>query len=697
MTFSFSFQFDTQEIINCLCKGIKSGESYPPPVRIFAMSLHYLSPRAYNYVRDKFHTNLPHEQTIRQWYRNSDLDASSGIAKNTLDGLQEYAENFKSKTNKQLLVSLIFDEMSIQRSLLWCRSTNKFIGQIDKGNLNENEEFTLASNVIVFMINGLNADIQQPIAFYFIQTLNAKDRANLVMEVIKEISQRGIRVANITFDGYKANATMCESFGANLTNPNGEYVTSFLNPYDGSKIRIIFDPSHMMKLWRNTLGDRKILYDGKDKIEWNFFIRLVEMSRNKNLGMSHKMNKRHLQYADRKMHVRTAVETLSQSVADSMDVLRKKGLPEFANANATVKMIRICDSLWDVMNTQGITNPVLNIFKSAINPSNKRVIFSFLLEAKRYISSLKVINRKTGKRQLLINSERKTAFRGFIVNIISIMEMYEEFVETHQWMECFPCSKISQDPVEIFFGDVRSSNGHNDNPNTAQFISAYRKLLLQLDISTSSRSNVTDLCRSNVINVSSRTKSRKRSGNPSSSLDQASFSPLLHQEEYEELNLMEVDGGELDQGIIYMSSALEKRLLECDQVYCSECISVIRNDRKVNEQIVMSTKFNMPSESIYRICKAADEAIVSNLSSGSIFKEKVYNAVMNNINWEDTFADFSLHDPDHDTDHKHFLIKFFIDEFVHKKCAYIAKQKTIDLQKRYNRNRLRKLGHNKHL
>lgn len=589
--------------------------------------------------------------------------------------------------------------MSIQRSLLWCRSTNKFIGQIDKGNLNENEEFTLASNVIVFMVNGLNADIQQPIAFYFIQTLNAKDRADLVMEVIKEISQREIRVSNITFDGYKANATMCESLGANLSAPNGEYVTSFLNPYDGSKIRIIFDPSHMIKLWRNTLGDRKILYDGKDKIEWNFFIRLVEMSRNKNLGMSHKMNKRHIQYADRKMHVRTAVETLSQSVADSMDVLQNKGLPEFANANATVKMIRICDSLWDIMNTQGKTNPVLNIFKSAINPSNKSVIFSFLLEAKRYISSLKVINRKTGKKQLLINSERRTAFRGFIVNIISIMEMYEEFVETHKWMEFFPCSKISQDPVEIFFGDVRSSNGHNDNPNTPQFISAYRKLLLQLDISTSSRSNVTNLCRSNVINVSSLTKTRAHSENPS--LDEpVGHSSSLHQEEYEDLNLMEIGDTALDQGIIYISSILEKRLLECDHLvylYCTECISVIRNDRKVNEQIVMSTEINMPCESTYRICKATDQAIVSNLKRGSEFKERVYSAVMNIINWEDTFRNFSLHDPDHDTDHKHFLVKFFIDEYVHKKCSYLAKQKTIDLQKRYNRNRLRKLGHYKHL
>lgn len=209
------------------------------------MSLHYLSPRAYSYVRNKFNRNLPHEQTIRQWYRNSDIDSSSGIAHNSLNALQNYAEKMKSETNKQLIVSLIFDEMAIQRSLMWCRSSNKFIGQIDKGKINEDEDFTLASNVIVFMVSGLNAELEQPVAFYFIQTLNAVDRSQIVIEVIEAISQRQIKVANITFDGYKSNATMCDILGANLTAVDGQYVTSFRNSYDNTKVRIIFDPSHI--------------------------------------------------------------------------------------------------------------------------------------------------------------------------------------------------------------------------------------------------------------------------------------------------------------------------------------------------------------------------------------------------------------------------------------------------------------------
>lgn len=37
-------------------------------MRSFALTLHFHSARAYDYVRDKFNKNLPHVSTIRKWY-----------------------------------------------------------------------------------------------------------------------------------------------------------------------------------------------------------------------------------------------------------------------------------------------------------------------------------------------------------------------------------------------------------------------------------------------------------------------------------------------------------------------------------------------------------------------------------------------------------------------------------------------------
>lgn len=40
----------------------------PPELQSFAASLHFYSPKAYEYVRKTFMKILPHQSTIRSWY-----------------------------------------------------------------------------------------------------------------------------------------------------------------------------------------------------------------------------------------------------------------------------------------------------------------------------------------------------------------------------------------------------------------------------------------------------------------------------------------------------------------------------------------------------------------------------------------------------------------------------------------------------
>lgn len=54
--------------------------------------------------------------------------------------------------------------------------------------------------------------------------------------------------------------------------------------------------------------------------------------------------------------------------------------------------------------------------------------------------------------------------------------------------------KLSQDHVEMFFSSIRRMNGYNNNPTTTQYISAYKKLLLnKLNIIISSSANCSPL------------------------------------------------------------------------------------------------------------------------------------------------------------------------------------------------------------
>lgn len=142
-------------------------------------------------MRDTFDKNLPHPSTIRQWYRNCDLDATSGFTQFSLGLIKQKAKEMEKNKNEQLLVSIVMDEMNIMRDMLWCRSTNKFIGTIDLGVPKTKEEFDLATNVIVVMAVGLYADFQQPIGYYFIQTLKSHERASLTNQVLEELSTGG--------------------------------------------------------------------------------------------------------------------------------------------------------------------------------------------------------------------------------------------------------------------------------------------------------------------------------------------------------------------------------------------------------------------------------------------------------------------------------------------------------------------------
>lgn len=238
-------------------------------------------------------------------------------------------------------------------------------------------------------------------------------------------------------------------------------------------------------------------------------------------------------------------------------------------------------------------------------------------------------------------------------------------------------------------------NGSNDNPISTQFQSAYRKLLHQSDIRLSESSNVSVQSSSNVLTISSFSKHSNLSE------DEFSLPRGTEQEEEEWNEVFELESLEncnhildkSDSGITFIAHLLERRLLT-GSIYCNFCKDVLQKNAKVNDNLCINFETGKPCASTFHLCKLTDIAIKSYINTGPHFKKKIYLYVMNQIDFEKIFPEFFL--PQHDVDHKHYLIKYFIDEYINKKCAYLAKQKTISLQKRYVRNSLRKLGHNLH-
>lgn len=105
--------FEDEEILRCLKEG-KHGKEYSPKLRSFAFTLHFYSPKAYNYLRSVFGEHLPCTSTLRNWYRA--VDGSPGISSDAMNALKLKATSVNAN-GKTILVALILDEVSIRQGI----------------------------------------------------------------------------------------------------------------------------------------------------------------------------------------------------------------------------------------------------------------------------------------------------------------------------------------------------------------------------------------------------------------------------------------------------------------------------------------------------------------------------------------------------------------------------------------------------
>lgn len=168
-----------------------------------------------------------------------------------------------------------------------------------------------------------------------------------------------------------------------------------------------------------------------------------------------------------------------------MEFLMDRGSKEFANCLPTIKFIRFINNIFDIMNTKHINTK--NIFKSSLTSDTKSEVFSYFDNAIEYLKSLKITPDKT-----VLESKKKSGFRGLIINMVDLKLIHHELIESNL-MKSLLTFRFSQDPLESMFGRIRSLNGFNDNnPTVEQFCSAYRKLMVHNEVSSSVLSNCLD-------------------------------------------------------------------------------------------------------------------------------------------------------------------------------------------------------------
>ncbi|CAK1584213.1 unnamed protein product, partial [Parnassius mnemosyne] len=233
------------------------GNRYDPEFKLFAMNLHFSSPRAYRSLSSLL--KLPSESTLSRLKLNIRPEIDDRIF-NTI------ASKFKSLPDTAKYCIICVDEMVLKRHLYYDIKNDEIIGL---HNVNGNITNEAASNAYVIMLRGIVVNWKQPIAYALLaSTKQYEELDNWMNEVMSKLFQIGIKVMAIVSDQ-----------GSNFDRYAKEIKqVTIEKPYfifNNHKIYYIFDVPHMLKCVRNNLLTNDFFYDGK-RISWMYIEKLYK-------------------------------------------------------------------------------------------------------------------------------------------------------------------------------------------------------------------------------------------------------------------------------------------------------------------------------------------------------------------------------------------------------------------------------------
>lgn len=673
----------SEDITSITSMKVKDGRGYTPQVRSFALSLHFYSPKAYKYVREKFNKHLPSVSTIKSWYRV--VDGSPGFTDESFKAIELRCKE------KSGIVNLVLDEMSIKEEIIYDKK--EFHGGINFGTIlntdsaySDNDNPITAKNALVLMAVSLNENWKIPIGYFLVRSLNAEERASILRLAFELLQKANCKVYSITFDGAASNISMCNSLGANLNfGPN--FKPYFTNPATSEKCYIFYDFCHMIKLIRNTLGDHKIIKTVDNKsISWSYIEKLHDLQCKEGLRVANKLTKKHVHYQNNKMNVKLAIQTLSESVSKALNFLQMIDDTEiqkdFQDSSETALFCLNFNNMGDMLNCKNKFSK--GEFNTPLTDDTYSKMKEHALKFENYIITL-----CNDKGTPLINSQRKTGFIGMIIALRNIFPLYDKLKQ--EGMSYLLTYKLSQDYIETFFSAIRSRGGFNNNPNVLQFKSAYKRLLVKHELKQFENGNCA-FDNVDILHVSSNTKNCH---------DQIGHADLLRATENPDISdhdyiryCWELTPF-VENIVLYIAGYVSHRVSKI--IFCSVCQNQLISDESRETMPLLSLiknrgPFKIPSKDVISICKISEKIIrqYSHELLNKNIKTTVTNQICQKIGIMFDNKEMNEHVllQNFSDNHRHQLCKWIIEVYLNTRFFYEAKKLSVKdnyVRQKYNK------------
>ena len=217
----------------------KMSNRYSQETKQFAMTLHYYSPKAYDFARKVLH--LPHPSSIRSW--SASVDCEPGFLCDVIKLIGSMATNNSTLSD----VVLIIDAMAIHKGTWWDPKKRSFVGNVDYGTAVPEASDDLATEALVFLICGVKGHWKHPVGYFLQNKISADVQAQLIKDCIGLLHTSGLRVIALVFDGTFGNQSTAVQLGCDMDASNIQ--TYFPNPVlPSERVYVIFDVCHMLKL-----------------------------------------------------------------------------------------------------------------------------------------------------------------------------------------------------------------------------------------------------------------------------------------------------------------------------------------------------------------------------------------------------------------------------------------------------------------
>ena len=440
---------------------------YSDEMKQFALTLHYYSPKACDFVRKIL--ALPHPSSIRAW--GASVDCSPGFLTNVINMLGSAVEENPWMSE----VVLVVDAMALHKSAIWDPVAQQYVGSVNYGTAIPEPPEDLVIEALVFMVVGLTGHFKHPIAYFLQNKCTAHVQGQLIKDGISLLHGAGLNVLAVVFDGCPTNQSTAKVLGCQMK-------VSHIKPWfphpklPASKVYVIFDVCHMIKLIRNLLGDYRIILNetehSTERIDWKYIEQLNNVQEDIGFTFANRLKKKHIMWRKHKKNVSLAAQTLSSSVAHTIDFLQDDvALPSFADSKPTVDFIKKVDEVFDLLNSR---NPHAKGNKAPITLDNLTQFQERCQVLSKYLFDL-----KNEKGNLLRGLQRKTPIWGLALSIQSITSIVTEMLtRSHRSYKYVPTYSFSQDHIELLFSKIRRHCGWNNNPNVLQFKYALRQMLI---------------------------------------------------------------------------------------------------------------------------------------------------------------------------------------------------------------------------